>query len=219
MNEHELEPVPGLPGRLPEGERMLWQGAPRWTSILLHVFHVAYLCGYFGVLLAWRAGGVLIEGGTPAQAALAAAWLLPLAFAAIAILALIAWLVERTTCYTITNRRVVMRIGIVLSITFNIPFRVIEAANLRQYGDGSGDIALQLTSPDQIAYLHLWPHARPWHFSRSQPQFRGLSDPVNVAALLAQSMASVEGLAVNPAPPLKPGNMATPESPTLVATQ
>ena len=38
---------------------------------------------------------------------------------------MLAWLTSRNTVYTITNKRVVMRIGIVLSVTFNLPLRVI----------------------------------------------------------------------------------------------
>ena len=36
MSEHhddfDFEPVRGLPQVLPEGERLLWQGAPRWQD-------------------------------------------------------------------------------------------------------------------------------------------------------------------------------------------
>ncbi len=56
-----------------------------------------------------------------------------------------------------------MRIGIVLTITFNLPLSQIEAAGLHAHADGSGDIASACsTGTDRIAYLHLWPHARPW---------------------------------------------------------
>jgi hypothetical protein len=43
----------------------------------------------------------------------------------------LAWLSARTTVYTITDKRVVMRIGIVLSLTFNLPLRQIESAGLK----------------------------------------------------------------------------------------
>ena len=42
-----------------------------------------------------------------------------------------AWLSARNTVYTITDRRVVMRIGIVLTLTFNLPFKRIAAAGLQ----------------------------------------------------------------------------------------
>jgi len=33
LGEYEYEPVPGLPQRLPQGERILWQGAPDWQTL------------------------------------------------------------------------------------------------------------------------------------------------------------------------------------------
>ncbi|MFX7853989.1 photosynthetic complex putative assembly protein PuhB, partial [Acinetobacter baumannii] len=84
-----------------------------------------------------------------------------------ALLSTIAWLMARTTVYTITNKRVVMRVGVVLSITFNLPFAQIGSAGLRRRGRG-GDIVLSLCGTDNIAYAHLWPHARPWRVRRTQ---------------------------------------------------
>jgi hypothetical protein len=148
--EHEFEAARGLPEQLPAGERVLWQGAPRWQTLARHAFHVRLLAVYFAALLAWLAG--------------------------------------RNTVYTITNRRVVMRIGIVLTVTFNLPYRRIESAGLRRHPDGTGDIALVLSEGDQIAYLHLWPHARPWHVRRSQPMLRAVPNCERVSALLAQAL-------------------------------
>ena len=95
--------------------------------------------------------------------------------------------------YTITDKRVVMRIGIVLSVTFNIPFSRIQAAGLRSRGADIGDIVLLLTSTDQIAYAHLWPHARPWHLKRTQPMLRDLANARQVSQLLAQALATSAG--------------------------
>ena len=35
MSEYDHEPVRGLPGVLPSGEALLWQGAPEWRSLVL----------------------------------------------------------------------------------------------------------------------------------------------------------------------------------------
>jgi hypothetical protein len=198
VTEHEVEPIPGLPEQPPEGEYVLWQGAPRWQSVARRVFHSGQISLYFLVLFAVRAFTVVTGGGSAADAAVAVIWILPLALIAIAILAFMGWLVGRTTLYTITNRRVVMRIGIVLSVTFNIPFRVIESAGLQKYPDGTGDIALAMSGPDRIAYLHLWPHARPWRFSRPEPALRNLPDASAVAELLMSAIAASEGPTVHP---------------------
>ena len=96
--------------------------------------------------------------------------------------------------YTITNRRVVMRIGVVLEITFNFPFRVIESAGLRAYPDGTGDIPLTLTGDDKVAYLHLWPHARPWRAARPEPMLRSVPDAARVADILSRALAAHSGV-------------------------
>jgi hypothetical protein len=115
-------------------------------------------------------------------------WLAPLPAAALGVLALISWLSAKKTWYTITNRRLVMRMGIVLEITFNFPFRVISSAALHLYTDGTGDIPVTLATEDRIAYLHLWPHVRPGRFKRTEPMMRALPNAGAVAELLARAL-------------------------------
>jgi hypothetical protein len=67
-----------------------------------------------------------------------------------------------------------MRIGVVLTVTLNIPFNKIESAELKKYPDGSGDISIKLASGNKIAYPHLWPHCRGWFFSDPRPRLTGL---------------------------------------------
>ena len=193
--EHEFEAEHGLPEPLPYGERLLWQGAPEWRVLAREALHTRSISIYFAILLAWRTATVLGNGGTLVDAALALLWLAPLAVVAIALLALIAWLVSRTSIYTITDKRVVMRIGVVLSITFNLPYTKIESAGLRCNADGSGDLTLVLDAAERIAYLHLWPHARPWQVRRTQPMLRALPDVRGVAAILSAALADSAGVA------------------------
>jgi hypothetical protein len=91
---------------------------------------------------------------------------------ALALLLGTAWFSARSTLYTLTNKRVVMRIGIVLTLTFNLPYKRIAGASLKGYAKGMGDIALALHPEDRIGWAHLWPHQRAWHVSRPQPTLR-----------------------------------------------
>jgi len=193
--EHEFEAAPGLPEPLPRGERLLWQGSPDWRVMAREAMHTRMLSAYFAVLLAWRGVTVLSNGGSVIDAGEAVLWLLPLALLAIAVLSLMAWLIARTSVYTVTDRRVVMRIGVVLSITFNLPYSQIESAGLRSNADGSGDVTLLLNKADRIAYVHLWPHARPWHVKRTEPMLRALPQVRQVAAILSAALADSAGLA------------------------
>lgn len=215
VHEHEFEPVPGLPERLPSGERLLWQGSPDWRGIARRVFHLDWLAVYFAVLVAWSA--VEAAGGNRGLAAVVPAIVVPLtlSFGALAMLAVLAHLTARSAVYTITDRRVVMRIGIVLSVTFNIPFRRIAAVDIKAHRDGSGDLALALARGEHIGFLHLWPHARPWRLARPEPALRAIPDAGRVASILSDAMLAADpGVALaspadtsTPAP--RPATLAT----------
>jgi hypothetical protein len=198
QHEHELEPIPGLPEALPPGETILWQGRPDGLALARRAFHARGLALYFGVILLVRLA--LLYSNPQAEWTRATFTgfivLSTLAALAIGILCTLAWLVSRTTLYTITNRRVVLRIGVVLCITFNLPFSAIERAGLRTYSDGTGDIPLTLKSPNKIAFFHLWPHARPWHLTHPQPMLRAIPEAARVGEILALACtAELPGIA------------------------
>jgi len=100
-----------------------------------------------------------------------------------------ATLVARTTVYAITDRRVVMKVGVALPTTINIPLHLVTSADMQPRGDGGGDIALSLAGDARIAYLLLWPHARAWHVAHPQPTLRGIDDVAGVGRLLAGAVA------------------------------
>jgi hypothetical protein len=187
-HEHEFEAVHGLPETLPAGETLLWQGSPDPLQMARQALHLDGLLVYFGLLLAWRGASSWHDGASAWQTLSAMAGMLPLIGLALALLGTIAWLIARTTVYSLTDRRVVMRLGVVLSITFNLPFAQIGAVALRRRGATGGDIVLSLNGADRIAYLHLWPHVRPWQLKRTQPMLRALPDAQFVAQKLAQAL-------------------------------
>jgi Bacterial PH domain len=191
--EHEFEASHGLPEALPAGEEIRWQGAPHWQTLAIEAFHVRKLAIYFGVILALRGTFAIADGAGASEATISVLGLMPLAAVALALLGLIAWLTARTAVYTITNQRVVMRIGIVLSVTFNLPFKSLDAVGIKQFRNGTGDLPLTIGSRDSIAYLHLWPHARPWRFAKAEPMLRSISNVTEVANILTKAMAEATG--------------------------
>ncbi len=199
-HEHEFEPQHGLPERLPSGETILWQGSPQAAALGRHAFHLRKLALYFAVLLVAGLAPLLLAGASLADMLHTVRWLLPLAVLGLASVALLAWMTARTTVYTLTNRRMVMRLGIVLTVTFNVPLRSVASANLREHGDGSGDIALGLSGNTRIAYLQLWPSVRPWRIGRPEPMLRGVADARQVSAMLQQAWALETGLAAAATP-------------------
>jgi hypothetical protein len=211
VQEHEYEAARGLPEPLPPGETLLWQGSPDWPLLARRAFHVRKLAVYFGLLLAWRVAGTLVEGGGAAALLRDLAVTLPLAALGLGLTLLLSWMSARTTIYTLTDRRLVLRLGIVLTVTFNLPFSRIESAALRlEPGDpqGHGDIAITLAAGERIAYLHLWPHARPWQLKRPQPLLRALPGAAAVAQVLGQALARHAGQDVAPLRPLTSGQRA-----------
>lgn len=185
MSEHDFEPIRGLPAAPPKDERILWQGAPDWWALSQRAFHVRSVAAYFVLLMIWRGAAMgSVEAGLQ---------LLPLTLICIGLLIGLAALTARTTVYTVTSKRIVMRFGLALPKAINIPFKIVASADMRSYGDKSGDVSLTLTAPNSINYFLLWPHARPWKLARPQPTLRAVPDGARVGALLAAALSATHG--------------------------
>ena len=90
-------------------------------------------------------------------------------------------------------------VGLVaLPVTHNLPFAQLDSAALRAFTDGSGDLPLQLRPGLRIAYLQLWPHARPWRLTRTEPMLRSVPEADAVAAILARALEAHAAGAVLP---------------------
>ncbi len=189
MTEYEEEPIRGLPGYLPAGEQIVWQGEPQWRALSRRVFHTHKVALYFGVLMLASAAQRITAGQSLPEIAGSVAWQFALGAVSVGILTLLAWLYARSTVYTITNRRIVMRFGVALPMMVNIPWDRIESAAFRSFADGNGDIALTPTAKGRVSYWTIWPHARPWRFSPVQPSLRGIDDAARVAELISGAVA------------------------------
>lgn len=197
----------GLPGRLPAGETVLWQGRPDARILALRVLHVRKVAIYLGLMLAWFA----IADFAPSHWERTLAGLLCLtlmAGVAISALILFAVLVSRSTVYTLTDRRVVLRIGIALTMSINLPLSLVDSASVRIARDGSGNIPLSMHGRQKLGYAVLWPHVRPWRFNQPQPMLRALKDAANVAALLSEALAATVPAGAAAEPSVQAAGMA-----------
>jgi hypothetical protein len=187
VTEHDFEPVRGLPGDLPQGEAILWQAAPDWRAFKRSALFARGLMAYFAALalLALATGNLVGAGAIVIAGALLQG-----------LLTLFAVLVARTTVYTLTNRRLVLRIGVALNTCINLPLALIASADLRQGSGNTGDIAVTLKGEHRLGYAMLWPHARPWRLSRPQPMLRALPDAARLAQELAQACAALAPVAI-----------------------
>jgi hypothetical protein len=92
--------------------------------------------------------------------------------------------------YSITSRRVLLRHGIAVPLTMNVPYTLVDNAALKNFSDGTGDIALALSRRERVGYLITWPHVRPGRFARPEPSFRALSDAAAAARILGLALAA-----------------------------
>ena len=217
--DYDFEPVRGLPALLPAGETLLWQGHPEWRSLAVRAFHVRKVGVYFCLLAVWSVLSAWAEGSSLSAALSSVLWVAPMALTAVALLIMLAWLAARTTVYSITSKRVVMRIGVALPITINIPFCAVESVGLKRRADGTGDIPVALSKGYRLAFLVLWPHVRPWHVRSPQPMLRSVPDVEHVARLLAESLSATAAQSPQPAPneAQEPNRRPAPTAPVSVA--
>ena len=202
-HEHEFEAAYGLPEPLPKGERILWQGAPDFADLAVRVFHLKKVLVYFALLMIIRGFFLYSSGAGGVAIIVGMLMVLGLGLIAMSALGVLAWLTARTTAYTLTDQRVVMRIGIVLTLTFNLPLKRIETAGLQLTGKGFGDIPLVLSGGDRIGWLNLWPHARPWRIARPEPMLRCIPDARTFATRLQSAWTQSTG---HVSEPLQPPN-------------
>ena len=179
--------IPGIGEALPAGESLLWTGGPVSGEIARRVCHTRGVVWYFGGL----AAVVMIGGATGGGIATSAAGVLTLAVMALAVLGfsrVYAALVARTTVYAVTDRRLVLRIGVAIPAVLNVPLEQIDAVDLRAVRAGAGDVTVSLAGGARVAYLLLWPHARPWRYARPEPALRGIADASAVGVVLADAV-------------------------------
>lgn len=189
MSHHDdfnFEPVRGLPEKLPEDEHILWQGSPDPGRLAREALGLRWVAGYFALLVVWRVGvssaeypfGIAVAHGLPFLVA---------GIIACGIIYGIAYVQARSAVYTLTNKRVAMRIGAALTMTLNLPYNWIGNAVADIKPSGHGTIAFELIGEDRLSYLMTWPHVRPWKMARTQPALRCIPNAAKVAQLFADA--------------------------------
>ena len=182
--------IPGVDEPLPAGERVLWHGAPARAPLARDAFHARKIVVYFAALLA-LAALFARNDAAPGRALLVSAISLGVsAAAATAFALLVATLTARSTVYAITDRRVVLKIGLALPVVLNVPLRLVDSASIARRRDGTGDIALRLAGDVRVAYLVLWPHARAWRLRHPEPLLRSLPDVDLAARVLRDALVA-----------------------------
>lgn len=184
-----IEPIPGLPEALPDDEHVLWQGRPDALGLANNAFHMRTVGFYFLALIAIRAAFPLADGAGLGAALDAGFGVLPFAAVCVGLLGLFGFLYARTSIYTITNKRLVIRFGLAITKAVNVPFALVNGASMAPLSGNKGNIALSVGGDERIGFLHLWPHVRPWRLKTPEPMLRAVADAPRVARLLADAVA------------------------------
>ncbi|MEM8547221.1 MAG: photosynthetic complex putative assembly protein PuhB [Pseudomonadota bacterium] len=179
-----------LPGQLPRTEQLIWRGGPDGHQLARHALHVRKLAVYFALVLAWRLYAVWQDGGGFDVAFNATLTTVISGVGLIGGLYGYAIWAAKNTTYTITTNRIVMRTGIALSVTINLPFSKIDSADIRHRQDGGGDIELTLTPDSRASYFILWPNVKRWNFWHPRPLLRVLRNVDKPAELLSGALAA-----------------------------
>ncbi|PPQ38233.1 PH domain-containing protein [Rhodoblastus acidophilus] len=182
-----------LPSDIPPGERVLWCGAAESKSLWRRAYRADWVMIWFGLATAWTFVSTYADEGAQ-KALLTAGTTLVIGAAGLAILGLLAWLSARATLYVITERRVVIRSGVALPIFVNLPFTRIVAANVRVFGDETGDVSVTLAEGQNVSYFALWPSARPFKFVDPEPTLRCVSQARSVAEILSGALKAASDL-------------------------
>lgn len=185
-DDFEVEPVEGLPELPPEGEEILWQGRPNWWQLTWESLSMPWVLGYFVLLALWRFISVVDQ--MPLGQAIGAT--VPFAIlcgVVVGLLCFVGFVQARCAMYTVTNRRVAMRIGAALTMTLNLPYQQVANAMLDLRKNGTGTIAFETMGETKLSYLLCWPHVRPWHINPTQPALRCIPDAEKVAELIADA--------------------------------
>lgn len=196
--EHDGEPIPGLPQRLPAGESILWQGRPAGRGLASRALGLKAIAWYFSALLAVQAGYGLSQGAGAVQIAGGLVISCVIGLVCLGLLWSIGRAAARGAIYTITDHRVVMRVGIALPMIINIPFSVIESVARLEHADGTEDVVLRIMKPARISWIAVWPHVRGTSILHPQPMLRALAREQGAAQILARAIAASTGVAVQP---------------------
>ena len=192
--KEEKKVVPGaaplndanLAESLPEDEMLIWQGRPEAKAIAIRAMYLWYVVAYLLGLALLRTGYLVMGDAPVSEWSALLAWQLLASLFVVGIILGLAAVYGKSTIYTLTNRRVILRTGAAVPIHVNFPLEQIASADLKVFSDGTGDIALKLENSDKLYWLLLWPNVRSWWVRPLQPLLRGLRD----FELAASSLAS-----------------------------
>ncbi len=189
--------------KLMSGETLLWRGGPDWRAVARDVLHVRLVTGYFALMLIWEFAADRADGWSPLNTLWRGVGLLVTSLVLLSLCALYALVIARTTRYTVTSERCILDYGVALTATLSVPWRQVAQVAVDARDDGKGDILLTPRPGPRLRYMKLWPHARPWRWSRAEPMLRGVPEAIQVAMAISQAAKAAASGVVHAAPSVR----------------
>jgi hypothetical protein len=156
----------------------------------MRALHLRAVLLYWALVAAgFMLAGLFTERG-PGDLAADLLWLVVVGVLGAGVLLGLAAAVRRSTTYAVTDRRIVIRLGVALPATFNLPLHTVDSVDLRDLGGGKGDLVFTPAGTDRVGWLLLWPHAKPWAFRNPLPAFRAVPDAAAIGRLVAAAVAT-----------------------------
>ena len=176
-----------LAENLPDDEVLIWQGRPEANAIAIRAMYLWYVVAYLLGLVVLRTGYLIMGDAPISEWSALLAWQLLASLFIVGVIVGLSALYGKTTIYSLTTRRLILRTGAAVPIHVNFPLEQIASADLKVFSDGTGDIALKLENSDKLYWLLLWPNVRSWWVRPLQPLLRGLRDFELAASTLANA--------------------------------
>ena len=186
--------------KLLSGETLVWQGRPDWRAVARDVLHIRMLAAYFALMLLWEFAADRADGWGPLNTLWRGVGLMVTGLVMLSLCAGYAWVIARTTRYTVTTERCILSYGVALTATLSVPLRRVASVAVDARADGRGDILLMPKAGPRLRYLKLWPHARPWRWSCAEPMLRGVPGVLAVAAAISQAAVDAAPGIIHAAP-------------------
>lgn len=189
-DDFDFEPITGLPSKLPEDETILWSGTPQKWTLGHRIFSTRWIALAFVVLAISSVFSGIDHGVGAGRIALTFATLLFVGVAIIGFAMVFGWLIAINTVYTITDKRLVVRHGVTMPMSINVPFAKVANAGVKLYPDGSGDLSLALLDGNRVSIYAIWPHNRPWSWQGATPAMRSVPDASRVSQILHDALVA-----------------------------
>ncbi len=183
--------ITGVEEALPPGESLVWEGQPDVKTLAFRVLYLRAILVYWAlVAVGFLAAGALGGRGSGSLAA-DLVWLMVVAAAGSALIFGLAAAIRSSTTYALTDRRVVIRMGVAFPSVLNLPLHQIDAVDVRATGKDRegrevGDLVLTPIGGEQVGWLYLWPHVKPWSWRTPAPALRAIPEAAYVGKLVAR---------------------------------